>query len=134
MKNHYVIGASASPSWTVSRYKELAKSLAKSSSFPFVVVTIHWNGEGAQPWGFATRAEASARYDGVAEQPDGVAYVAVFDKSATDGEPYDEGFFVASAVFDRTTTKTMASTAGWVAAFAAGLLGVMAFKRKKRGV
>lgn len=128
--SYYHIGAAA---WPVTQYKGLAKGLAKTNPKPFVVVTSALNGEGAMSWGFDTRAGASLRYDGVAAAPGDTAYVAVFDKSDADGEPYDEGFFVASTSLNTHTSKNniKQSAAGWILGGIASLVGVIAIKKRK---
>lgn len=127
--SYYAIGAEAPEVWSISRYNELAKKLAKETGSPFVVVALGHNGSNQNALGFATRVEASAYYDQVASTPANTAYVAVFDKSDKDGLPYDEGFFVATSVVEQVHTKQ--SAAGWIAAGIAGLFGLMAFGKKR---
>lgn len=123
--NLYRIGAN-SP-FSVTQYKDLAKSKVNKVPENHVVVSVTKDGAKSKAEGFTSRDAANTRYDQIATRPGDVVYVTVFDKTEKTGEPYDEGYFVATTVQCRTTQ----SAAGWIAAGIAGIFGLMAFGGKK---
>jgi len=129
---YYIVGAT--DDWTVTKYKDVAKAKAQAHKGTtiadrYLVVAVNPKGEGVESWGYIARDLATGKYDVKTTNPGKAAYVAVFDLTATDGEPFDEGFFVASQeVYTRTTRQ---SAAGWILGGVASLFGLMALSKKK---
>lgn len=126
------VGADA-PVLTVTALAARAIAAEAGLDSPNSVVTVQRDGTVAT-FGFSTRALANEMYDDIANSPGNVVYVAVFDRTAKAGgesQPYDSAYFVAQSQAHAHTRSQ--SAAGWVAAAAASLFGLMAFGKKRRG-
>ena len=125
----YSIGAIGNQSWTITNYKDLAKTMATRANDPYMVVSMEANGKNPGLQGFMTRDQASTVYDNLASRPGAVAYLAVFEKADKTGQPYDEAFFVAQS--ESVVQISKQSVTGWVAAGIATIFGLMIAGKKK---